>query len=429
MATPTADTYTAATGEDVYGGIVGPGGPIATTELVADGVWTWFTMPEAVQIGDYVFIGTVSSDGRCRAHRLHIPTLVVLTFDMSGVLEVDDHDNASVLPLSDGRVVFFYGAHNDTVFRYRIWDGVGAFDSSGSWTAVATRGTGEGPYSYPKPFVFPGDTSAGRVWLFHRRWTDGGGATRSLAYRRSATITGTSDPWGAYTDVLVESSARPYVVMAQSANRIHVAASSAHPNEATYTSIQHFYADITAGELVWKDSSGATLTTPFNVAATTRADDGGNVKRWVSDVAVGADTYPRILWMRYPNNDGTAIEYWHSRWTGSAWVAHKITDDGAGLYAGEQYYHGGLRFHSGDVTRVYLSAPVTGVRQVQEWRTSDNGATWAQHRAITSGGTAGTPLKLRPIGVHGGDGRVNVLWAEGSYTSYTAYSTKIMGAG
>jgi hypothetical protein len=134
---------------------------------------------------------------------------------------------------------------------------------------------------------------------------------------------------------------------------------------------------MSSGTLSWQDSGGSSLTVPFNVAATTRADDGGDVKRWVSDVEVGADGHPRILWMKYPNNNGTAIEYWHSRWTGSAWTAHKIADDGGGLYAGEQYYHGGLRFHRGDVTRVYLSAPISGVRQIQEWRTSDAGATWA----------------------------------------------------
>jgi hypothetical protein len=106
-----------------------------------------------------------------------------------------------------------------------------------------------------------------------------------------------------------------------------------------------------------------------------------------------------------------------------------VTDDGGGLYAGEQYYHGGLRFHHGDVTRVYLSAPVSGVRQIQEWRTSNNGAAWSSFRQITTGGTAGTPLKFRPVGVKGGDGRINLLWCQGTYTSFTNYSTALHAAG
>jgi hypothetical protein len=400
---------------------------LAPTQLVSDGNWTWFTMPEAVQSGDYIHFGSVSSDGRCRAHRANADTGATETFDCSGVLEVDDHNNCSVLALGDGRWAFFFGQHNDPVFRYRIWNGTGDFTNSANWSSVPQRGTGEGPYSYPKPFIFPGDTSSGRVWLFHRRQIDG--STRSLTFRRSATLTASSDPWSAYTDVLLESGARPYVVMRQSGNRVHVAASSAHPNEATFITIRHFYADLNSGSLDWKDSTGASLSTPFDVAATTRADDGGNLKRWVSDVGVGTDGRPRILWMRYPNNDGTAVEYWHSRWTSSAWVANKVTDDGAGLYAGEQYYHGGLRFDSDDVTRVYLSAPISGVRQIQEWRTSDDGATWTQHRQLTSGGSANNPLKARPIGVVGGDGRVRLMWWQGTYTSFTNFSTAIWGVG
>lgn len=409
-------------------GVTPSGAPLAPTQLVADGIWTWFTMPEARQVGDHVYVGTVSSDGRCRAHRVNADTGATETFDLSGVLEVDDHNNSSVLPLGDGRIAFFYGQHNDPLFRYRIWNGSGSFTASGSWTTEAARGTGQGSYSYPKPCIFPGDTTPGRVWLFYRRWLDGG-STRVMGMRNSATLTGSSDPWSANTDIFREDSRIPYVVTCQDGNRLHVAASSQHPVEAGFVTLHHFYGEMSGGSLVWKDSAGTALTLPVGDTTATRCDDGGDRKRWVSDIAVGADGHPRILWMRYPANNGTLIEYWHSGWTGSAWVAHKITDDGPGLYSPEVYYHGGLRFDRSDVTRVYLSAPISGVRQIQEWRTADNGATWAQVRVLTSGGTANNPLKLRPVGVHDGDGRIRVLWAQGRYTTFTDYSTAIWGAG
>ncbi len=456
MATARNKTYGALSGDIVYGGRWRPGpfgtmvldpfvlggafasvappppppGPLAEFTVTTDGIWTWFTMPEAVQVGDYIYLGTVSSDGRCRAHRINLNDQTTQTFDLSGVLEIDDHNNGSVLARPDGSVVFFYGSHNDTEFKYRIWNGSGSFTSSGSWTTQAARGLGGGPYSYPKPFIFPGDTVSGRVWLFHRRWTDGGGTTRTMAYRTTNTLTGTSDPFSAYTDVLLETGQRPYVVMWQDGNKLHCAASNAQPNESTFLTIRHFYAEMTAGALVWKTSDGTTISgLPFAISATTRVDDGGDVKRWVSDIQTGSDGHPRILWMKYPGNDGSLIEYWHSRWTGSAWVAHKITDDGAGLYLGEPFYHGGLRFKRTDVTRIFLSAPISGVRQVQEWSTSDNGATWASVRALTTGGTAGSPLKARPIGVNNSDGRVSVLWWQGTYTTFENYSTSVQAAG
>lgn len=402
--------------------------PLAPFEVTADGIWSWFTMPEAAQIGDDIYPGSVSSDGRCRAHRVDLLTGTTKTFDLSGVLEVDDHNNASVLLLPGGRVGFFYGIHNDSEIRYRIYDGEGDFEDPSSWTAEEARGTGDGPYSYPKPFVFPNDPTIGRTWLFSRRWTSGEGTTRAISYRHSATLCSEgSDPWSAHVDVLVESGARPYCVTHQVGDTVHFAISSAHPHESTYTTVHHFRGTLVGGALVWATSPGAALTAPFGVSATTRADDGGDAKRWVSDVGVGEDGHPRILWTKYPSEG--VIELWHSRWTGSAWTAHKVADDGAGLYSGEPYYHGGARFKSGDVSRIFASLPVEGVRQILELSTSDNGASWSEVRALTSGGALADPLKARPIGVINSDGRVSVMWWQGRYTSYTDYETTVQAAG
>jgi hypothetical protein len=38
-------------------------------------------------------------------------------------------------------------------------------------------------------------------------------------------------------------------------------------------------------------------------------------------------------------------------------------------------------------------------------------------------------MKARPIGVNNSDGRVNVLWWQGRYTSFTDYLTTVQAAG
>jgi len=73
--------------------------------------------------------------------------------------------------------------------------------------------------------------------------------------------------------------------------------------------------------------------------------------------------------------------------------------------------------------------PLCAVRQIQEWATSDNGATWAKSRDITTGGSANNPLKARPIGVKDSDGRVRVVWWQGTYTSFVNYSTSMRASG
>jgi hypothetical protein len=429
VAAPRNNSYSVASGDGVYAGRARP--PVPPFEVTADGIHTWFTRPEAIRIGAFIYSGSVSSDGRCRAHQINQATQQVKTFDLSGVLEVDDHNNSSVLPLSDGRIAFFFGSHNDAQYKYRTYNGTGDFASSASWTTAENRGTGNGPYSYPNPIQFSQD--APRVWLFKRRWIDGGGGTRRLAYRTATSLlTAPPHTWSAFVDVYGVAGRIPYWRTATDrVNRVHFAMTNGHPVEGQ-TSLGHFYGQLDGSSVMrWYRTDGTEITAslPFTFADITQVYDGSAVRCWVSDCAIGADGHPRILWMRYPGNNGSQIEYWHSRWTSSIWVSHKITDDGAGLYAGEQYYHGGLCFDRMDSSKVALSAPISGVRQIQEWSTSDSGATWSKLRDITTGGTAGNPLKFRPFGVENHDGGVRFIHAEGDYDTFVSYLTSQRGWG
>jgi len=154
--------------------------------------------------------------------------------------------------------------------------------------------------------------------------------------------------------------------------------------------------------------------------------DGSATRCWAYDLTIDSNGRPRALYCRYPGNSGAQIEYWHARWTGSAWVSHKITDDGAGLYTPEVYYAGGVSFDANDPNTVYLSAPISGVRQIQRWTTPDNGATWALAQVYTEGGLAGDPLKFRPYSPRRWANGPRVLWLDGRYTTFTDYDTRVM---
>lgn len=420
MANPRPVTYYAPVSPIVAGRWLG----LPPTELVQDGIWTWYTDPRAVYVNGATYFMAVDSAGTCRIHKYTHFAGTTESFALSSVgLEVDDHNNGSLIFLADGRIVAFYGMHNDPVIRYRVSTNP---EDISAWGAEQMRGDTEGPYSYPTPYILSQDPS--KHWLFFRRGAD---ATRGQAYRTWADFGAVPGAISAYTDVLRETGARPYIKScSDGVKRIHTCYSSAHPAEATYTSIHHYVMELDGDNAPHWYSGGSELTLPFGVSAAERIDDGGNRKRWTSDITIDAAGRPRVLWMRYPNNDGTAIEYWcSSQQADGSWLAVKICDDGAGLYEGEPFYHGGLSFDSNDANRIYLSAPIAGVRQIQEWRTADGGATWAFRRTITSGGTAGAPLKLRPCSPRNHNGDLAVLWCEGSYTTYTNYNTAIKGAG
>jgi hypothetical protein len=398
---------------------------LAAQQIIANGVWTWFTDPRARVIGDHLYTMAVDSAGTCKIHRTNLDSVITTTFSLSSTgLEVDDHNNGSINQLASGKLVAFYGKHNDDVFRYRV--STNAADIS-AWSAEQGRGTSQGPYSYPNPFRFP--NSGDRIWLTYRQG-GGGGAAPSLSYRTCDDIeTIPATTWSSESDIYVNSGFTPYWKLSQSGNRLHVACTDRHPVQGQ-SSLYHFYLEIGSGGAMTahaSDGTDITASLPLNPSEITRVYDGSTTKCWLSDCAVGTDSNPHILWMKYPGNDGSAIEYWHARWTGSAWVTHKITDDGAGLYSPEVYYHGGLCFDSQDASRIFLSAPISGKRQIQEWRTTDSGATWSKHRDITTGSASGQ--RLRPFSPAGHDGRLSVLWFDGAYTTFTNYNTAIWGAG
>lgn len=391
-------------------------------DIASDGIWTWFADPRAVYRNGATYIMAMDSVGHCLILKHVHATGVTASYDLSGYLEIDDHNNGSLIFLSDGRIVAFFGLHNDPAHRYRVSTNP---EDISAWSAVQIRGEAGGPYSYPQPFIL--SIHPAKQWLFFRRYTDGTGTTRSLAFRTSPDFGTVPATISAYTDVLRETGARPYCKsVSDGVNKIHFCATSAHPNEATYTSINHFCMQVDAsGNPTFHKSDGTQITAPFVVSDMTRVDSGSDMKRWNSDIAIGSDGHPRILWMRYPNNNGTDIRYMYSRWTGAEWTEVEICADGAGLYTVEPYYHGGLCFDAHDADVIYLSAPISGVREIQQWRTNDNGATWSKVRDITSGTSSGV-LNGRPYSPRDYVG-MPVIWWSGRYTSYSDYETAVKG--
>jgi hypothetical protein len=275
------------------------------------------------------------------------------------------------------------------------------------------------------------DTS--RYFFFTRRWNDGDGVPRSWSLRTTTEIDGTSDPWSAYTDIVTRAGQRPYIKsISDGVSRIDVACSSAQPDEDTFVSIHHFYGQLDGSNVLkWYQTDGTEITSLIPLDPTTdidRIDGGTNAKRWVSDIGKdGAN--PCVLWMLYPNGDGTDIEYWFSRWDGSAWSQVKIAEGGTNLYAAEQFYHGGLCFDSADPFRVYLSTNFGGGQyQIQEWRSTDSGSTWTKQRDVTGGSYTG--VRIRPYSPRDhNNGSVRLVWCEGRYTTFIDYDTAVYAAG
>ncbi len=393
-------------------------------QIASNAVWTWFTDPRAVHYNGATYIGWINSSGSVGITKYTHSTRVSTHFTLHASLEVDDHNNVAVHILTDGRIATFYCKHNDaTGHRYRIStnpEDISAWDSETVISSGITL-----PVTYANPRRLSQDPD--RLWLFYRAGA-GASTNNGLHYKTTTDLAS----WGAQVAVwknITGGASTPYYkLIDDGVKRFHFAATDQHP-VGGQSSVYHWYMELDGSNVPhWYKSDGTEILTalPHAPAVATLVSDGSTVRRWIWDIAIGQDGHPRILGTRYPNNDGSDIRYMHWRWSGAAWVETEILADGTGLYSPEIYYAGGICFDSADPSCIYLSAPINGVREIQEWRTLDNGATWAKVRDVT-GNTASGVLNARPYSPRNHANDLAVLFWSGTYTTFTNYSTNVRG--
>lgn len=418
--------FTAASG----GGGAAPAIP-ETYSLKNSGVTTWFNAPPAIANGGYVYAGSMGSNvtgGQVQLDR--VKDGEALTIAAAHNFGQDDHNNGVAVPLAGGKLAYFYSGHDDTHLRYRVSLGampeIGAFDVEKTVSAPA----GYNGTAYVNAFRL-GDY----VYVF-QRGTPSAGTTFSAIMSKCLASkiedgTAVSGDWtrSAYCE---RSGHRAYLKPVQNgADRVDFFFTDGHPN-AIVTSLYHFYMVASAGSEAWYKSDGTQIVAalPFDIPteATTIIDD--DVRWWNWDIRIGEDGHPRCLSARFPTVDGgaglTDIQYWHHRWTGSAWVNTQLASNQKSLYVAEPYYAGGLCFDGNDTGTIYSAELSGSTYELYQYSFDEGTATRSLAAQITTGSTY---HNFRPFSAadHGDD--CAVLWSYGSYTSYTNLDTNILAYG
>ena len=409
-----------------------PPGPLAVQKLVEDAIWTFHAKPEAVSHNGYTYLNWCDSTGVTGVSRTNESTGETVRMALINTGEIDDHNNGGLIILGD-ELVCFGNTHNTTTIRYRVLSSLAQFADIGAWSADTQVATGLSR-AYMNPMALTKDTS--KQWLWSRRYLETGGAKRALGFETTADMTAVPATYSARVNVCVNTetdNAWPYWnVRSNGYDRVDVIVNQV-PQNLGQSSVYHFFARID-NDLVMRyyktDGTEITASLPFNVADhATLVYDGSSQRSWVSDVMLGADGHPRLLWPKLINNDGSQHEYWHSRWTGSAWVNSKIVDGGQGFSPYPWWYHRCHVFDANDATRVYACRTAASVDYVEEYRTADNGATWSKYRTLRDSSVAGARPFARPVSPRNHVGALSVIWHEGTFSNFNSYDTDAWGAG
>ncbi|MEY3896140.1 MAG: hypothetical protein RLZZ214_1660, partial [Verrucomicrobiota bacterium] len=437
-----------------YGTYIVPPLPGGATEIAPDGAWTWFNDERAILHQGSLYSGYVKGTGQTGVTRRNLATgenshMIISTGNSQ---QLDDHNNPSITVLPDGKLLVVYSKHIAGTRFFQRTSLVPLPTTDADWgneviVAMPANNT------YANTYPLSGESNT--IYNFSRCINFN--PTLSLSTNNGAS-------WGAPRQLVGTGSGntRPYPrYCSNGVDRIDLIYTDGHPRDVE-NSVYHMY--YKNGGLYKTD--GTLIDTLANIPLDHDAGEKGNVvypfsnaawgagdgpnqwiptgRGWTWDVQYGEGGVPTCAFQVQKddvtgtgwNND--RIYYYYARWTGTAWQRRFIAHGGRPLYSGEDDYGGGMCLDPDDPRIVYISTnaanpfaigdinsvPLRGGDRYEIYRgfTADGGLTfsWTQ---ITVNSAADN---LRPIVPVGHGKQECLLWFNGTYTTYTSFSTRVL---
>jgi autotransporter-associated beta strand protein len=420
--------------------------------LATDGVWTWYNDNRAIYQNGKLYFGYVRSDGKSALSVFNPQSSLTTNLWASGFTEIDDHNNPGLLAKQDGTLLAIYSRHiTDQHFAYRL-SNTSDPDTPSEWNAEQTIPSSGASMTYANPFQLSAES--GKIYNF----------CRNLNFNPTVYTSTTGGSTWSTAQAFIQTgggNVRPYLKYASnSTNRIDFLYTDGHPRNVD-NSLYHMYYDggsfyKTDGTLVRSyanlpilHDSGERGSVIYQYSAAAQADPNEWIptgRAWCWETAYQADGKPvsvftvqRDLVTGPTSGIDDRIYYYYARWTGTAWQKRFIAHAGRPLYVAEDDYAGGICVDPQNPNVIYISSnaqnpfnladttniPLRANSRYELWRgvTSDGGLTftWTQ---ITNNSTSDN---LRPYIPRRNGGEESLLWFRGTYTTYSNYSTSIVG--
>jgi hypothetical protein len=396
--------------------------------ITDDGGWCWFADPRAVSHAGKTYTGWVTEDGSIQVASVDHASGKIATAKLHDKYERDDHDNPSLLVLPDGRLRAFYTRHSvveeiDSRVTRRPGDvSEWAPEETIVPRDVSPRNNG---ITYSNPFQLSAEDNA--IYLFWRG--------RSFKPTMAKSLDGGktwSDAKPIFSAPGLPKANRPYAKYTSNGkDRIHMLFTDGHPRNEALNNV--YYVCYRAGAFYKADGTriGGVNELPI------RPDQADRIytasveqgRAWIWEIAFDAQDRPVVVYTRLPTESDHRYHY--ARWTGSEWFDTELCEAGRwfpqtqpGKTEREPHYSSGLALDPVNPSVVYLTRPVNGVRELEQWTTADGGKTW-KAAAITAGSKHDN---IRPfVARNQSDAGPTVLWQNlsGRYVHYTDYRCSI----
>jgi len=399
-------------------------------EVVAeDAAWCWFSDPRAVYHkgeSENIYFGYVNMQGDVVISSRNLQNKTIKSFILHEKLQVDDHNNPSIMFLPDDRLVAFYSEHNGNLYMRKSKNPENIRD----WEPERIISMGAtSRYCYTNPVMLSEENN--RIYLFGRviEPSSFGSVTEWRQHFKYSDDEG--ETWSERQIYLDNEGRRtpPYLKLITDHNsRIDFVFTDGHPKTGCDVSVYHMYYE----DGVFYQTNGDSITIitdlPIVISHVNKVYDAkiSNIRAWIWDLALDEKNNPVITYARYPIE--TDHRYHYAYWDGQKWIDKEVSKAGGwmpslrqGDRVREAHYSAGIVMNHNDPKQIYLSRQIEGKFEIEQKYLQENGK-W-KSTFITSQSEVDN---IRPYVVCNSPiDRPILLWMSGYYNHYTQWATDL----
>lgn len=402
--------------------------------LTENGSWCWFSDPRALYYkGEHsrTYAGWVDSLGSIVVGFYDHDTKQIETKVLHQNLEVDDHDNPSLLIDKKGKLMVLYSKHatGDAIHIAKAKNAEDIFE----WETARTLNLNDtrsypnlsNTYTYTNICQLADEKD--KLYLF---W-------RGADFKPNFSVSpDNGENWTMGKIFIlperIYNNRRPYLKMSSNnKDVIHFAFTDGHPRDEPTNSV--YYMKYKNGG-VYKANNEKIMdwsALPVQPSQTDMVYDAAVTKEkaWIWDVAENKEGNPVLVYSRFPTDSSHV--YYYSVWDNGKWNSHELVNSGSwfpqapeGKSEREPNYSGGIVLDPEDPSQVYLSRQKNGMFEIEKWSTTDKGKNWNVEE-ITKNSSMNN---VRPFVIRNYDktDSLKVLWLSvKKYVHYTDYQTAV----
>ncbi len=400
--------------------------------MTFNGIWSWFSDPRAVYFeGKHkrTYAGWIDNYGDVHIGFYDHETKEIQSQIIYDNLEIDDHDNPSILFDDSGRLLVFFNTHLQDKRPLLMRTSQQPEDIS-TWNPVKELNLNDKEkyskaqilrHTYTNPVRLSKED--GKLYLF---W-------RGIDMKPSYSVSSDNGKTWSKGKIFFQPNEFqtikvPYTkVYSDGISKIHFVFTDGHPAQEKKIGLYYMYYE--NGSFYKANGSkikaiGQLPVLPSEMDVIYESDA---IKSWNWDIAQDASGHPIVTYAKFPN-DETHI-YSYATFHNNQWKSYDLVDAGGWFpetrnetIEAAPHYSGGIVIDHENPTTVYLSVKRNGIFEIEAWTTKNHGKSWKVNK-ITENSSKNN---IRPFAVRGAKkgNPLQVVWLQNTKYIYYGLNTR-----